>query len=297
MDNVFQLQPNTFGMEMNAHQCSVSMSTQPPELPTPVELAAKLSQLQGSTLPEASPKSHSSSMNSTTRSLPGQLTQASQQQLMVNEAMASTEEPWMINNTILESVLVDQTDGTHSAKASIYQSMDSHNSCKDVTDVSQLTPQSWTGPVVDTHTEIKRMGTVETVVPVREEVKDVYVSKCKAIVRRDVALNQSNQGLRLVPRVRNEYIENLCFVCYCLFGRSEETVSSMSVIKRQKRKRVLYSMRVRKKQRTLLAIVHLPSSVLPDEKESQHPQQSSWFVLLSSAPLSSQLALLPFPDS
>lgn len=54
---------------------------------------------------------------------------------------------------------------------------------------------------MDNHTEIKRLGTVETVVPVREEVNDVYVSKCTAIVRRDVALNQVNQGLRLVPRV------------------------------------------------------------------------------------------------
>ena len=78
--------------------------------------------------------------------------------------------------------------------------------------MSQLTPRSLTNQVVDNHTEIKRLGTVETVVPVREEVNDVYVSKCTAIVRRDVALNQVNQGLRLVPRVRNEYIENLCFV-------------------------------------------------------------------------------------
>lgn len=151
-------------------------------------------------------------MNSTTRSLTGKATQPSQQQMFMNEGMTNPEESWQIKNTILESVLVDRVDYTHSAKTSIYQSMDSRSSHQDVTDVSQLTPRSLTNQVVDNHTEIKRLGTVETVVPVREEVNDVYVSKCTAIVRRDVALNQVNQGLRLVPRVRNEYIENLCFV-------------------------------------------------------------------------------------
>ena len=212
MDNVFQLQPNTFAMDMNTLLPPTTVSTQPPEVPAPIELVVEPPQLRGSPLAETVPKSISSSMNSTTRSLPGKLTQASQQQLFMNEGMMSTEESWQINNTIRESVLVDRADHSHSAKTSIYQSMDSHSSYQDVTDVSQLTPQSWAGPVADSHTEIKRLGTVETMVPVREEVKDVYVSKCTAIVRRDVALNQTNQGLRLVPRVRNEYIENLCFV-------------------------------------------------------------------------------------
>ena len=212
MDNVFQLQPNMFTMNMKTPMLPSTISTHSPEVAAPTELVVELPQLRESPLTETIPKSITSSMNSTTRSLTGKATQPSQQQMFMNEGMTNPEESWQIKNTILESVLVDRVDYTHSAKTSIYQSMDSRSSHQDVTDVSQLTPRSLTNQVVDNHTEIKRLGTVETVVPVREEVNDVYVLKCTAIVRRDVALNQVNQGLRLVPRVRNEYIENLCFV-------------------------------------------------------------------------------------
>lgn len=217
MDNVFQLQPNTFTMDMNTLLPPTNISTQPPEMSPPaVELNVEPPKLRVSPQNGTLTKSVSSSLTSTLRSVPGGLTQASQQQLFTNEGGIGTGELWQINDTIRESVLGDRTDYTlsqdKSSKTSIYQSMDSRNSYQDVTDVSQITQESLASPVVDNHTEIKRLGNVVVEAPKHEEMKDVYISKCTAIIRRDVALDQTNQGLRLVPRVRNEYIENLRFV-------------------------------------------------------------------------------------
>ena len=48
-----------------------------------------------------------------------------------------------------------------------------------------------------------------------ETRKEVYVSSCHSIVRKDTTASRG-QGLRLVPRFRHDYIEKLTLVLWCV---------------------------------------------------------------------------------
>ena len=201
-ERIFQLQPNMFSLQMNN---VVNSALTPPTVASMSQILSTMSSEHGTSSPpsisqpvhrDGSVASYVSSLRDNTVKSES-LSQVTQRQLQLLEENEKPVVPFN-SNPLRESIFGDFTNTMmeQSPRDSITPS---HEATSVISDVRS-------NPL----TEIKKAHNPSPVIRKTVDLSSVYIPDCTAIVRK----NDSSrvQGLRIINRVKHEYVEALSYV-------------------------------------------------------------------------------------
>lgn len=201
-ERIFQLQPNMFSLQMNN---VVNSALTPPTVASMSQILSTMSSEHGTSSPpsilqpvrrEDSVASYVSSLRDNTVKSES-LSQVTQRQLQLLEENEKPVVPFN-SNSLRESIFGDFTNTMmeQSPRDSITPS---HEATSVISDVRS-------NPL----TEIKKAHNPLPVIRKTVDLSSVYIPACTAIVRK----NDSSrvQGLRIINRVKHDYVEALSYV-------------------------------------------------------------------------------------